>query len=78
MKALDTNILVRFVTRDDIAQADKVLNLFKKAENRGGEEFWIPLVVVLEMLWVLEAVYRIPRKKILEILRDLIDLPILK
>ena len=54
MKALDTNILVRFVTKDDKAQADKVLSLFKEAENR-GEEFWIPLVVVLEMIWVLEA-----------------------
>ncbi len=77
MKALDTNILVRFVTKDDKAQADKVLSLFKEAEHR-GEEFWIPLVVVLEMIWVLEAVYRIPREKILEVLRDLLDLPILK
>ena len=33
MKALDTNILIRFVTKDDEAQAQKVLNLFKDAEK---------------------------------------------
>jgi len=33
MKALDTNILIRFVTKDDEAQVQKVLNLFKDAEK---------------------------------------------
>jgi len=77
IKALDTNILVRFLVRDDEVQAQKVFELFRKAQER-GEEYFVPLVVVLEMIWVLEAVYRIQRKQILDAIKDLLDLPILR
>ncbi len=33
MNALDTNIIVRFLVRDDQSQAESVYRLFKKAEN---------------------------------------------
>ncbi len=77
IKALDTNILVRFLVRDDEVQARKVFELFRKAQEK-GEEYFVPLVVVLEMIWVLEAVYRIHRKQILDAIKDLLDLPILR
>jgi predicted nucleic-acid-binding protein len=35
MKALDTNILVRFLLNDDKVQADKVYRLFNEAEVHG-------------------------------------------
>ena len=77
MKALDTNILVRFLTGDDTAQAQKVYRLFKEAEAK-RERFFVPLLVVLELLWVLEAVYDIPRTEIVEAINELIYLPVLK
>ena len=33
MKALDTNVLVRFLVKDDAEQAQQVYSLFKQAEN---------------------------------------------
>ena len=77
MKALDTNVLVRFLTRDDPAQAETVYRVFKQAEGE-RTRFWIPVAVVLETVWVLESVYGVSRKGILEALDDLLLMPILK
>ncbi len=77
MRALDTNVIIRFLVKDDIEQAEKVLSLFKKAE-REKEEFFVPLVVVLEMIWVLESVYKVKRDKIIEAITDLLYLPVLE
>jgi predicted nucleic-acid-binding protein len=77
MKAIDTNILVRFLVGDDELQAKKVYNIFKKVESDKGELF-VPLLVVLELIWVLESVYEISRKEIVESIRELLLMPILK
>ncbi|MBW1902207.1 MAG: type II toxin-antitoxin system VapC family toxin [Deltaproteobacteria bacterium] len=77
MKAIDTNVLVRFLVRDDDLQAKAIYSIFKQAEAN-KEEFWVPLLVVLEILWVLESVYEIPRKEILDSMNELILMPILK
>ena len=77
MKAIDTNILIRFLIGDDELQAKKVYAIFKKAESEKTELF-VPLLVILEMLWVLESVYDILRAEILESIRDLLLMPIFK
>ena len=77
MKALDTNVLVRFLVRDDKRQAETIYRVFKKAES-DREVFFVPLLVVLETVWVLESVYKIPRKEILDSVNELILMPILK
>nr|WP_320193288.1 type II toxin-antitoxin system VapC family toxin [uncultured Desulfobacter sp.] len=77
MKGIDTNILVRFLVGDDSDQAQVVYNLFKKIELNKTELF-VSLLVVLEFLWVLESVYQIERKSIIDSLADLILMPILK
>lgn len=75
MIAVDTNILVRFLVRDDKKQAETVRKRLKRAEiNR--ERLWIPLLVVLETLWVLESVYGKRRKEILNAVRDLRQLTV--
>lgn len=76
MKALDTNVLVRFLVRDDKKQAEIVYRLFKRAESR-NDPFFVPLLVVLETIWVLESVYEIPREKIRASLQKLLLMPIL-
>ena len=50
MRAVDTNILVRLVVRDDVGQV------------RAAEEFiaggaWVSHLVLAETVWVLDAVY---------------------
>lgn len=77
MKAIDTNILVRFLVGDDELQARKVYNIFKKVESTKGELF-VPLLVVLELIWVLESVYGITRKEIIDSISELLLMPILK
>jgi len=77
MKGIDTNILVRFLVGDDELQAQKVYNIFKKAESSKNELF-VPLLVILELVWVLESVYEIERKEILDSISELLLMPILK
>ena len=76
MKALDTNVLVRFLVRDDKKQAEIVYRLFKRAESR-NDPFFVPLLVVLETIWVLESVYEISREEIRASLQKLLLMPIL-
>lgn len=77
MKGIDTNILVRFLVGDDELQAKKVYNLFKKAESN-KDELFVPLLVILELIWVLESVYKISRKEIIDSISELLRMPILK
>ena len=77
MKAVDTTILVRFLSGDDEFQAKKVYTIFKNAES-GKKQLFVPLLVVIEMIWVLESVYEISRAAILESISDLLLMPILK
>jgi predicted nucleic-acid-binding protein len=77
MKAIDANILIRFLTGDDPAQAEMVYALFKKAESEKTVLF-VPLLIVLEMIWVLESVYEVSRAEILDAISDLLLMPVLK
>ena len=76
MKALDTNVLVRFLVKDDPEQAQQVYNLFKQAENN-QQRLFVPILVVLETIWVLQAVYGVDDKDILSVLNDLLLMPVL-
>jgi predicted nucleic-acid-binding protein len=38
----------------------------------------VPLLVVLEMIWVLESVYEVSRMEILDSIHDLLLMPVLK
>lgn len=77
MKGIDTNILIRFMVGDDKKQAEKVYNIFKKTEL-DKKELFVPVLVMLELIWVLEAVYEIPRTEILDAISELLLMPILK
>ena len=50
MRAVDTNVLVRLIARDDPAQA-------ALAEAFVAQGAWVSHVVLAETLWVLESVY---------------------
>ena len=76
MKALDTNVLVRFLVNDDAGQSQQVYSLFKQAENN-QQRLFVPLLVVLETIWVLQAVYSVDAPDILAALNDLLMMPVL-
>ncbi len=50
MRAIDTNVLVRLVTRDDAKQV-------RAAEAFVANGAWVPHLVLADAMWVLEAVY---------------------
>ncbi|HGY56056.1 MAG TPA: PIN domain-containing protein [Caldithrix abyssi] len=77
MKGLDTNVLIRFLIGDDERQAAKVHKLFTETEKR-KQRLFVPNVVILEMLWVLESVYSVPREDILDAIEALNYMPILE
>jgi len=69
MIAVDTNILVRFLTRDDPAQARSAAQLME------GNPIFIPKTVILETEWVLRYAYHIDKKAINQAFRKLLGLP---
>ncbi len=62
---------------DDSAQAKKVYKIFRVAESEKIELF-VPFLVTLELDRVLESVYRISMPDILDSIRELLLMPILK
>lgn len=76
MKALDTNVLIRFLVKDDERQAKVVYKVFKQAEIR-QEVLFVPMLVVLETIWVLESAYDVPEQEILDAISELLLMPIL-
>lgn len=77
MMALDTNVIVRFLVRDDEAQSNLVYKRLKKAELE-RERLFVPLVVMLEALWVLESAYNLSRDAILSAIEGLRQMSILE
>jgi len=69
MRAIDTNIIVRYLTGDDPAQAERVRAVI------GHEPVFVPRTVLLEVEWVLRAVYDLSSKQIIPALRALAGLP---
>jgi predicted nucleic-acid-binding protein len=67
MKGLDTNVLVRYLVRDDKKQAE-VASAFMRKLSESGERCFINLVVVCELVWVLESAYDFARAEIAEAL----------
>ena len=68
MIAVDTNIIVRFLTRDDLGQYAAVLKLFHKNET------WISHTVLLKTAGVLQGIFDLTRDELHPILCDLINL----
>ena len=74
MKGLDTNVLIRFLVRDDEDQAQTVRTLFIEAEKK-QETLFVPLSVTLEVIWVLSSAYGYSRDEIVNALGGLLVLP---
>ena len=69
MIAIDTDIVVRYLVEDDVAQTDRA-----EAVLRSGEVL-VPKTVLLETAWVLRSRYRFDLAVIASGLRQLLALP---
>ena len=77
MKALDTNVLVRFLIQDDEQQSKIVNTLFAEAES-SRQPLYVNTLVVLEMIWVLKSAYNVSRKDILNSLNEMLSMSALE
>jgi len=68
--ALDTNVLVRFLVRDDEDQAARALRRLTEITEADDTAF-VPDIVLAELVWVLRSTYRFPRARIISVLREL-------
>ena len=57
MIGLDTNVLARYIMQDDAAQAKKATKLIESLTPT--EPGYVPLVVVVELFWVLSRSYEL-------------------
>ncbi len=69
-KLLDTNIIIRFLTKDSPSQAEKIENLFKKAKK---EELEIPDFILTEIVWVLLSFYKVKKDEVIEKLEGILS-----
>ncbi|MDP9084482.1 MAG: type II toxin-antitoxin system VapC family toxin [Pseudomonadota bacterium] len=72
MLGVDTNVLVRYLTRDDQPQYDKARRLIER-EVAKGEPVLVSLLVLLETEWVLRSRYEIAKADIVAAFSALLD-----
>jgi predicted nucleic acid-binding protein len=68
MRAVDTNVLVRLIVRDDPRQT-------AAAEAFAREGIWVSHLALAELAWVLESVYDFRPIRIAEAVAMLLDSP---
>ena len=66
MRAVDTNVLVRLITRDDPRQS-------AAAESYVEKGAWVSVLVLTEATWVLSTVYELTPRKIARTIEMLLN-----
>lgn len=72
MLGIDTNILVRFLVRDNDIQFEKARKLIKR-EVAAGRRVFVNQLVLMEAEWVLRSRYVVPKNQIIEAISDLLS-----
>lgn len=72
MIGIDTNVLVRYLVRDDEAQFQAASRLVSDC-IAARQPVLIPLLVMLETEWVLRSRYRIPKLEIATVFTRLLE-----
>jgi predicted nucleic-acid-binding protein len=66
MRAIDTNVLVTLITRDNAAQAGLAVSFVEKGA-------WVSLLALAEAIWVLRSVYRLDAADLAAAVEMLLD-----
>jgi predicted nucleic-acid-binding protein len=73
---LDTNILVRFITRDDRAQSRRADEIFARLTE--GDPGFVSVVVMAELAWVLERGYGYGNREIGSAIERMLQIDVLQ
>lgn len=74
---IDTSAILRMLVQDDELKAKAVENLIRSASEKGLTLHVIP-ITILEIVWVLEKVYKYPKIAVRELAEAIINTPQLK
>ena len=72
MLGVNTNVLVRFLVRDDETQFEKARRLIRR-EVAAGRRVFVSRLVLLETEWVLRSRYELAKIEIIEVVSALLD-----
>ncbi len=64
-KFIDTNIFLRYLTRDDPVKYEKCRELFKKAVE-GKAPLSTSGIIIAELIWTLLSYYKVPKADVIE------------
>src|SRR5687768_16135549 len=74
MRGLDTNVIVRFLMKDDEDQFKRADAVFTGAAA-SGEKLFINAITLCEVVWVLRSAYDEPRNRVVAVLEALLETP---
>jgi predicted nucleic-acid-binding protein len=72
MQGLDTNVLVRYLVKDERKQAEKASAYIRRTVS-AGEKCYISYIVLCELVWVLESAYGYPKNDITGVLEKMMS-----
>ncbi|MBD2430253.1 MULTISPECIES: PIN domain-containing protein [Fischerella] len=70
-KGLDTNVIVRYLVRDDLEQW-KLADEYIKQVKASGETCFINNIVLCELVWVLKTSYKLSRIEITDVIEKIL------
>ena len=76
MIGLDTNVVVRYLTQDDVVQSDNATELFERGLTE-EEPGFVSVVAVVETAWVLERVYGLTGEQLAAAIERLLGVNVL-
>ena len=71
---VDTNVFLRFLTRDDPHKAEQARALFQDAVD-GKVTLWTSLLVIAEIVWTLESFYGLDKEDIATKVATILNTP---
>ncbi len=69
--SVDTNVLVRYIVKDDAIQTELVAATLEEHVRR-SESLWVPVTVMLELEWVLRSKYKFPKADVIWVMSALL------
>ena len=71
---IDTSAILRLLIKDDDVKMNSVAKLIRESKDRGVSLYLLP-VAVMEIVFVLEKVYKIKKKSIKELVTAILNTP---
>jgi len=71
---VDTNLFLRYLTKDDPAKYDRCRELFKKTVE-GKVSLFTSEMVIAELIWTLLSYYKVPKAEVIEKVSIIISTP---